>query len=428
MTKHDSGKNGTGEGKPFELTPEQATDIPPAAGWFDRKKVMVTVCASLAAIVCVAMVLNINSAPGGTEARDGAENPAVVPTGFIGGLRDRAVVQRIQYAGTLDALPPEEAPEEAPEPFPSVAFVREPPAPPPPPPQPPPPRPSPPPAGVQAPPGPAPVARRTGLVPERIEGSLFRGGTSASGPPVNTGNPFGGTSVTAAPPPGIARNGLDTGPAFFDSAGGGAMSGGFLEDGTVWIGTMIPGVLITAINTDLPGHVLARVSRNVYDSRTGWTLLIPQGTVMVARYDSSVSFAQRRVRIVWDALIRPDGFMVDLGGMGGVDAEGMSGQAARYHGNWFEYVRAASVVTVLAMAGSTMAETAARYSDSAAAAAAESGTETVNRVGGNMIDRVTDVQPTLTVASGTHVNIMVNRTIRLPPVAYLPVTERFVRR
>ena len=196
----------------------------------------------------------------------------------------------------------------------------------------------------------------------------------------------------------------------------------------MWIGTIIPGVLVTAINTDLPGQILARVTRNVYDSRTGRALLIPQGTVMVARYNSSVSFAQRRVQIVWDTLIRPDGFMVDLGGMGGVDAEGMSGQAARYHGNWFEYIRAAAVVTVFAMAGSTMAETAARYSDSAAAAAAESGSEMVNRVGGSMIDRLMDIRPTLTVASGTHVNIMVNRTIRLPPAAYLPVTERFVRR
>jgi type IV secretion system protein VirB10 len=120
-------------------------------------------------------------------------------------------------------------------------------------------------------------------------------------------------------------------------------------------------VLETAVNTDLPGNVLARVSQNVYDSRTGKNLLIPQGSVLVAKYNSSVSYAQHRVQIVWDLLIRPDGYQVELQGMNGVDSEGMSGLPAEFHENWFEYLKAAGIITMFSVANSKMAEEAAKY-------------------------------------------------------------------
>jgi type IV secretory pathway VirB10-like protein len=121
--------------------------------------------------------------------------------------------------------------------------------------------------------------------------------------------------------------------AFYSSASGEAVSGFFLQDDLLWIGTIIPAVLETAVNTDLPGNVIARVTENIYDSRTGRKLLIPQGTLLFAQYNSSVSYAQRRVQIVWDILLRPDGYLVELEGMNGVDAKGMAGLKAVYREN-----------------------------------------------------------------------------------------------
>jgi len=100
--ENDDGK----KKREFEMTPEQATDIPAAAGWFDRKKVMVTICASIGAVVCVAMLINVNSASGGGAERDGSENPAVAPAGFVEGLRDRAVVRVATDAGLLARFSP----------------------------------------------------------------------------------------------------------------------------------------------------------------------------------------------------------------------------------------------------------------------------------------------------------------------------------
>ncbi|MCP2138340.1 type IV secretion system protein VirB10 [Rhizobium sp. SLBN-94] len=63
-------------------------------------------------------------------------------------------------------------------------------------------------------------------------------------------------------------------------------------------GSVIPATLIAGINSDLPGCITAQVSQNVYDSATGYRLLIPQGTKLFGRYDSKVSFGQKRVPVV----------------------------------------------------------------------------------------------------------------------------------
>ena len=189
----------------------------------------------------------------------------------------------------------------------------------------------------------------------------------------------------------------------------------------------MPGILETAINTDLPGHVLARVTQHIYDSRTGKKLLIPQGTILVAKYNSSVSYAQHRVQIVWDTLIRPDGFHLELEGMNSVDKTGMSGQAAVYRENWFEYLKAAGIVTLFSIANAKMTEEAAKHASSTTAAGiAESNSELVNQLGGNMVARAMNIQPTLTVENGALINIMLNKTLYLPPVDDYPAVQKYI--
>ena len=202
-------------------------------------------------------------------------------------------------------------------------------------------------------------------------------------------------------------------------------NGYFLGDNVIWTGGVIPGVLVTGINTDLPGDVVARVTGNVYDSRTGKNLLLPQGTILVARYNSSVSYAQSRVQIVWDHLIRPDGYMFNLEGMNGVDAKGISGQAGAYHENWFQYVKAAGIIAMFTLANAKLTEVAGvKLSEDTAQANAQ----LTAQLGNNIISRALDIQPTITVDSGTKINIMLNKPVYLPPVDDYPVTERYVRR
>ena len=72
-------------------------------------------------------------------------------------------------------------------------------------------------------------------------------------------------------------------------------------------GTIIPTSLITGMNSDLPGQIVGQVRENVYDTVSGNYLLIPQGSRLLATYDSSVTFGQERVLVCWNRLIRPDG-------------------------------------------------------------------------------------------------------------------------
>lgn len=66
-------------------------------------------------------------------------------------------------------------------------------------------------------------------------------------------------------------------------------------------GFVIPATMISGINSDLPGQVMAQVSQNVYDTATGKYLLIPQGTRLIGAYSSDVAFGQERVLMAWRA-------------------------------------------------------------------------------------------------------------------------------
>src|SRR5207248_3050533 len=90
-------------------------------------------------------------------------------------------------------------------------------------------------------------------------------------------------------------------------------------------GWEIPAVLEQGLNSDLPGEVKALVTQNVYDTATGMYLLIPQGSRLVGRYDSRISYGQDGVQVIWDRIIFPDASSVDINGMVGLDAHGNSG-------------------------------------------------------------------------------------------------------
>ena len=67
-------------------------------------------------------------------------------------------------------------------------------------------------------------------------------------------------------------------------------------------GTVIAASLLTGLNSDLPGFVIAQVTENVYDTVTDRHLLVPQGARLVDKYDRSVSFGQNRALVVWQGL------------------------------------------------------------------------------------------------------------------------------
>lgn len=88
-------------------------------------------------------------------------------------------------------------------------------------------------------------------------------------------------------------------------------------------GSLIRGVLETAIQSDLPGFIRAQVSHEVY-SFDGSTRLIPKGSRLIGRYQSGLVEGQTRVFVVWSRVIRPDGVSVQIGSPG-TDTLGRAG-------------------------------------------------------------------------------------------------------
>lgn len=81
---------------------------------------------------------------------------------------------------------------------------------------------------------------------------------------------------------------------------------------TVTEGTLIPAILETAINTDVPGYVRAVVSQDVR-SFDGKRVLVPRSSRLVGQYQAGVQQGQKRAYVIWTRLIRPDGVSVNLG-------------------------------------------------------------------------------------------------------------------
>jgi type IV secretion system protein VirB10 len=80
---------------------------------------------------------------------------------------------------------------------------------------------------------------------------------------------------------------------------------------TVTEGTLIPAILETAINTDVPGFVRAVVSQDVR-SFDGKRVLVPRSSRLIGQYQAGVQQGQRRAYVIWTRLIRPDGVSVNL--------------------------------------------------------------------------------------------------------------------
>ena len=110
---------------------------------------------------------------------------------------------------------------------------------------------------------------------------------------------------------------------------------------TLKAGTILPATLLTAIQSDLPGTLIAKIRQDVFDTATGHYLLIPQGSTLIGRYDASLRFGQSRVLIVWSQLIFPNGKSLPLPHLPGVDESGQSGLHDRVNHHYLRLLSSA---------------------------------------------------------------------------------------
>lgn len=203
--------------------------------------------------------------------------------------------------------------------------------------------------------------------------------------------------------------------------------GNYLGLNTIWQGTIFEVVLTSDINTDLPGEITARIAKNIYSSQDSRYLLIPQNSVIYGTYNSSISYAQSRVQVQWNTLVRPDGYQIDLGAMNGTDSKGASGIKGFINDHPGAYLKAIGLMSVFYIANSRLQNAVDSSSNNYVQNVAANSQQIVNELGEKLIDRAMNVQPTIRIKAGTKLNVVANKTISLPPVEDFPVTQKYKR-
>lgn len=187
------------------------------------------------------------------------------------------------------------------------------------------------------------------------------------------------------------------------------------EAASPWLvssGSVIAASLVTGLNSDLPGLVVAQVSENIFDSVTGRTLLIPQGARLIGRYESKTSYGQQRAFVVWQRLIWPDGSSLTLDDAPASDPSGYAGVRDRVDSHGWQLLKGVALSTLLGVGtelsmGSDESELVRAMRESAQQGGA--------RAGDRLVERSLDIRPTMVVRPGWPVRVLVHQDLVLKP-------------
>ncbi len=180
----------------------------------------------------------------------------------------------------------------------------------------------------------------------------------------------------------------------------------------VMAGTVIAASLITGINSDLPGRVIAQVTDNVYDTVSGRYVLIPQGSRVIGTYDSVVAFGQERALVVWQRIIMPDGASLVIENLPATDTAGYAGLEDEVNFHTWRLLQGVVLSTLL---GVSTELTFGDDESDLVRAIRQSTQNSVNQVGQRITERNLNVQPTIMVRTGWPLRIIVNKDLVLRP-------------
>ena len=180
-------------------------------------------------------------------------------------------------------------------------------------------------------------------------------------------------------------------------------------------GTYIPITLVGGINSDLPGHLVAIVREDIYDTNTGTVKIIPAGSRLFGTFSSEVSWGQTRVQVVFNRLTLPNGKSINLGAMGAADLAGQSGLTGDVNIHLGKVIGSIIMAGVVGGADGALTNNGNHRKDENSALS--KGGEESGRTAIETVDKYTskilDVQPTITVKPGTRGTIVVEEDIIL---------------
>jgi type IV secretion system protein VirB10 len=224
---------------------------------------------------------------------------------------------------------------------------------------------------------------------------------------------------------GNVKTGLDSNKAWQQDAGKNGSAGGYLPetrqpargDYELFAGSIIPAVMVTAIDSDLPGTITAQVRRTVYDSRNPFIVLIPQSAKLVGQYNSMMQYGQERLMVIWNEIIYPDGSTLDLHGMSGVDPIGQAGFRDQVNNHYLKIFGSSILISLFGTAAqlSQPQNSGAFNTPGMASQATANFATAMDTTAANVLNKNLNIAPTLNIRPGYDFNVLVNKTIVMEP-------------
>jgi len=181
-------------------------------------------------------------------------------------------------------------------------------------------------------------------------------------------------------------------------------------------GFVIPGTLISGVNSQLPGQIMAQTSQDVFDTATGKHKLFPQGSRLVGTYSSEVAYGQARVLVAWQRIVFPDGKAMDIGAMPGADGAGYAGfkdQVDNHYVRIFGSALLMSAITAGVAYSQQNQNTGSVYAPNAQSTLSSALGQQLGQATVQMITKNMNIAPTLEIRPGYRFNILVTKDLTL---------------
>jgi type IV secretion system protein TrbI len=186
-------------------------------------------------------------------------------------------------------------------------------------------------------------------------------------------------------------------------------------------GFVIPAVLLSGVNSEVPGTIIAQVAQDVFDNATGTELLIPQAARLIGSYASNVQYGQSRLFVVWQRIVYPDGRALDIGAEPGTGSDGYAGFKDRVDSHWVRIFGSAILMSAISAGisysqdryqGNGNSYQPPRFSDELSQAVGQQ----FGQAAAKLLEKNLDIAPTLKIRPGYRFSVLLIRDFVFPGV------------
>jgi type IV secretory pathway VirB10-like protein len=176
-------------------------------------------------------------------------------------------------------------------------------------------------------------------------------------------------------------------------------------------GTVIETALVTRLVGEFAGPVSVQVTAPVY-SKNRQQVLIPAGSRVLGEARKTQGVNENRLAVAFHRVIMPDGYSVDLDRFTGLGSRGeaaLSDQVNHHYLQMFGSSIALGLIGGLSALGANSPSLLDSYRIGVASS--------FGQVAGKVLERFTNVMPTITIREGHRVRVWISQDLALPPYA-----------